>query len=482
MTKNQSSNGNSARFDNFSNLEPRVDDRSEFDNADAQSGLNLHLHTSQFILGNKSTALLAHPLIWIAAGTSVFLTAWLFPSSLYAQFFQTESRVFLDLTSFLYSGACVLLTCVGLWVGLGGRFFDFPMRFTAGTDLNEAPTTRISLLLLMIAANITSVALFFRAGGISAVIASLRGETLLNVGLLEVVENSGGMLWIAALMAPAAFLPLAYQLYRSQPNAAWTRLLVIIFFATYAVAALLASRRSLFASPMLGLLLVYLVWPSRRGLTQIRAISVCAIAAIIVLMLFLSLGAIRRGWTGSQDVVSEPLRYLITPYNTQALMIHGELVLPGASKGYYWTEWIWKFPVLDNLLHLEELRSQFLGEKGLHGVNERHGVLKSQGVKTVTSLPAFACSFFDFNWFGPLPFFLTGWIAGVSWQGFLRGYSCQLLLFPLIAYSFVEWRCNLLFPSLHSDYVLLLMCVIKLGLFLETRSQSIATVRRSMAA
>lgn len=353
MTTNHAFSGNSVRHDGFSELDPLADDGSAFDDAGAQSVVSLHVHSSRFILGNKSTALLAHPLMWIAAGTLVFLTAWLFPSSLYAQFFHTESRVFLDVRSFLFSDACVLLTCIGLWVGVGGRFFDLPLRFVAGTDLDEAPTTRISLLLLMIAANITSVALFFRAGGIAAVIASLKGETLLNVGLLDVVQNSGGMLWIAALMAPAAFLPLAYQLYRRQLCAAWTRLLVIVFFGTYVVAALLASRRSLFAGPLLGLLIVYLVWPSRRGLTQIRAISVCAIAAVIVVVLFLSLGAIRRGWNGPQDVVSEPLRYLITPYNTQALMIHGELVLPRASKGYYWTEWIWKFPLLDNLLHLE---------------------------------------------------------------------------------------------------------------------------------
>ncbi len=482
MATNHAFSGNSVRPDDFSDLDPVVDDDNAFDDAGGQSVVSVHLPSSQFILCNSSTAMLAHPLMWIAAGTSVFLAAWLFPSSLYAQFFQTESRVFLDLTSLLYSGACVLLTCIGLWVGGGGRFFDFPLRFAAGTDLDEAPATRISLLLLMIAANITSVALFFRAGGISAVIASLKGETLLNVGLLDVVQNSGGMLWIAALLAPAAFLPLAWQLYRSQPGAAWTRLLVTVFAGTYVVAAFLASRRSLFASPLLGLLIVYLVWPSRRGLTQVRAISVCAIAALVVIVLFLSLGAIRRGWNGPQDVVSEPVRYLITPYNTQALMIHGELVLPGASKGYYWTEWIWKFPLLDNVLHLEEWRSMFLGEKGLHGVNERHGVLKSQGVQTVTSLPAFACSFFDLGWFGPLPFFLTGWIAGFSWRGFLRGSSCQLLLFPVIAYSFVEWRCNLLFPSLHSDYVLMLMCFIKLGLLFETGNRLPVIVRRSARA
>ena len=110
-----------------------------------------------------------------------------------------------------------------------------------------------------------------------------------------------------------------------------------------------------------------------------------------------------------------------------------------------------------------------------------NGTLRGIATK-LPSLPAFACSFFDLGWFGPLPFFLTGWIAGYSWRGFLRGYSCQLLLFPVIAYSFVEWRCNLLFPSLHSDYVLMLMCFIKSGLLLETRSRSSITVRRSARA
>jgi hypothetical protein len=160
MSTNHAFSGNSVRVDDFSELDPAVDVGSAFDDADPQSVVSLHLHSSQLIPGNKSTAMLAHPLIWIAAGTSVFLTAWLCPSSLYGQLFQTESRVFLDLRSFLFSGDCVLLTCIGLWVGVGGRFFDAPLRFAAGTDLDEAPTTRISLLMLMIAANITSVALF----------------------------------------------------------------------------------------------------------------------------------------------------------------------------------------------------------------------------------------------------------------------------------------------------------------------------------
>lgn len=422
-----------------------------------------------FIFANRSTALLAHPLMWIAAGTLVFLVAWFFPPSLYSEFYGEESRVFFDLKTLVFSACCIACTCAGVWLGMTGRFFDAVPRVTAGTDLMQTPVTRIGLLLLMIAANLTSIALYVRVGGLAALLASLRGQSTLNKELIDVVENSGGMLWIAALMGPSAFVPLAYQLFRSQPNSVWTRRLVVLFFVTYVVAALLASRRSLFAAPMLGLLIVYLAWPSHRGLTRLRAISVCLFAATIILVLFLGLGAIRRGWQGPQDIVSEPLRYLITPYNTQALMINGELSLPGALKGYYWTEWIWKFPLVDNILHLEENREKFLGERALHGAQERYGVLKSQGVSTATSLPAFACSYFDFGWLGPLPFFFTGWIAGFSWRGFLKGSSCQILLFPVIAYSFVEWRSNLLFPSLTSDYVLMLIAVIKLSLFFELK-------------
>ena len=445
---------------------------SHLEDGDFQAAHEFVVAQKGSIFRNEQTFSLAHPVIWIFAGTSVFLAAWLFPPRLFTELFRVESRMFLDMQTFLYSAACVLCTLFGVWVGGGGRFNSRLPQIVATTDLNRAPNTRIALLLLMITANFVAVALFAWSGGISAILDSLRGNGTLNRGMREISEGSGGSLWVAALSGSAVFAPLAFQIYRSMPDARWTRILVVVFFLTYVIAALMTSRRNLLARPLFGILLLYLIWPSERRLTRTKAISICVAAATIMVVLFLSLGFIRRGFNESREIISEPLRYLITPYNTQALIQHDELILPGTSSGYYWTEWIWKFPMLDNIFDLETLRSEFLGEKGLTGAIERGLILKSQGVTTVTSFPAFACSWLDFGWMGSLPFAIAGLFAGWSWRGLLQGNSCQILLYPVIAYSFMEWRANLMFPGLSTDYALMLIAVVQVGFFFERRERA----------
>jgi hypothetical protein len=424
------------------------------------------------ILKNSGTSVLAGPLVWIAAGTFVFLVAWLFPPKLYEEMFGVSSRMFLDIKTLGFSFGCIAMTVCGLWCGLGGKLHVATGRIMAGTSLQNASVTRMSFLLLMILCNCLSVLLFVRFGGLSAITASLRGDEVLNHGMREMVESSGGSSWVAILMMPSLFVPLAFQMFRSDPKAKWTRTLIIVFFLTFVAAAILTSRRNLLSRPIFGVLLVYLVWPTSRRMTRQQAISILGGAGVFVLAAFLVLAGLRKEFSDPRKLAAEPIRYLITPYNTQAMIQNQEINLPGAHKGYYWTEWIWHFPGISGLLKFESFREGLLGEKAPTGVWERGPILESHGITNSTAIPAFASSWHDFGWLGVCPFFFVGAIGGWSWRGFLRGSAGHLILYQIIAYSFLEWRANLLFPSLLSDYAIIMMITLQCGLFLEGRQGS----------
>lgn len=419
------------------------------------------------ILRNYATSTLAEPWVWIAGGTFVFLVAWLFPPKLYEQYFGDSSRMFLDLRMFGFSVGCIALTVCGLWCGFGGSLRYVKGRVIAGTNLQHASVTRISLLLLMILCNCLSAAIFVHHGGINAISASLRGEAVLNRGMREIVESSGGSSWVALLMMPSLFAPLAFQMFRSDRKAKWTRILIVVFFLTFVGAAVMASRRNLLARPLFGIVLVYLVWPSSPRMSQERAIYVLGGAAIVMLTAFMLLAGLRSKFSDPVKLAVEPIRYLVTPYNTQAMMQSEEIVLPGAHKGYYWTEWIWQFPGISGLLNLESRRAKLFGEKSPTGVWERGPIFEANGIKASTAIPAFASSWHDFGWLGMLPFFLVGALGAWSWRGFLNGSAGHLILYQTIAYSFLEWRANLLFPSILTDYAFVLVLLIYFGLLLE---------------
>ncbi len=437
---------------------------------DAQSETNdieLHIVSSSPVACNPATAVLAHPLVWMAAGTTVFFAAWTFPPGLYAHLFATSSAMHFDLKSFGFTMSCIAVLLAGIWCGLGGSFRTGPPRLLVGTDLDQTPWTGNGLLVLLTLGNLASCVIFIRAGGLGVIRAALQGQEALDRGMRDMIDESGGQLWLTAIVLSSVFAPAGYQMYRSMHRHPVTRPLFILFILTYVIAALLGSRRNYIARPLFGILLVWLVWPPVRQMTRRKALLAVAGAGVLMFFVFAGFSILRRGLDGTSDVLIDAARYLFTPYNTQSLIVHDVVRMPGAGTAYYWTEWLWHFPLISDVFELAELRAEFFGEKALTGFRERSPILVDQGIETGTAIPAFACSWVDLGWYGVLPFFIVGLVCASCWKGFLRGAAVSLILYPAIAYSFVEWRANLTFPSVMTSYALIVVGIIVVGRFLE---------------
>ena len=145
--------------------------------ADAQT---LHVAVHGAVTCNRQTAVLAHPLVWMAAGLLVFTAAILFPPDLYARLFAETSAMYLDPLSSIYTLSCVGLILAGLWCGLGGSFSTIPPRTLVGTDLDQLPVTGHGLLVLLTLGNITSSLLFVRFGGLRVLLEAIQGTEKLD--------------------------------------------------------------------------------------------------------------------------------------------------------------------------------------------------------------------------------------------------------------------------------------------------------------
>lgn len=425
-------------------------------------------------VANMETALLAHPLVWLAVSVVVFAAAWLFPPRLYVSMLGDDNYMFLDMRMLAYNSACLLLLVVGLWVGLGGQLLNARVQRAVESPLTGAPLTSYGLLLVFIFMNLTAIGLFASEGGFGAIASSLSGASL-NFELRMASEESRfGAIWISLLMLPSMCFGVTYHMFRSSPRDKLLRTLFYILAVTFVVAATLSSKRNFIARPMFAALLSYLVWPTRRSIRLHHAIFVCVSAAVVILTLFLGLAVLRNGVAGTADGVREVVRYLLGGYNTEALIVNEELILPGSNKGFFWTAWIWEFPIVENLIDLEGMRSRLFGEKAPMGALERGDLLREHGLSINTAIPAFACSYVDFGWGGVLPFFAMGYLTAICWKRFVAGTLGGLIFYPMAAYAMVEMRSKIHFPSPAFGGGIILFLMMAIPLYLERPHRSVS--------
>ncbi len=372
--------------------------------------------------------------------------AWFFPSGLYTDIYGDTSFIFLDLKTFVYVSLCITATLIGLGVSL--RIGERPSIINPPlSPFSNAPLTEFLLILTCCLMSLGSLTLLVRSGAVSAFGAAVSstGERMSQEfkNSDEGDENAGPEI----LLVPVSFaIPLIFFSTRSSGSRARNKYLFYAVIAMYIVVAMVTTKRNVLMRPGFACLLVFLAWPSMKRFSTNKGIGLSLGAAFLFVLIFISLSIVRFGFDGFESSVSEIGRYLITPYNTAALLINDKMRMPGGGTGYYWTQFLWQFPVVSEQLGLSDIREQWFGDKPLYGALERGPFLKSYGITTGTAIPAFACSYIDFGWLGILPFFFTGILCGYAWKSFLLGRLSGICFYPVIAYSFLEWRGNLYFP------------------------------------
>ena len=402
------------------------------------------------------TSILASPLMWMIVGGSVVLTAWLFPEAWYVEMFNEHNHMFLNMLAAFYCSACIVAVGFGIWL-VSLRKQPASAVAESRSALAGCPYTLNALILACILLSTGAIFVLFSSGALSA----FRSAALQGEGQeFRKNQREESLLW-ASLLLPVSFsIPIIYQCVRSTNRRVWSTRLFYVLVILYCLIVITTTKRNLLVRPVFGCLLVYLVWPSARRLSIGRGLLVMGFVALGCLAAFIALAFVRFGSEGVSSAFGEITRYLVTPYNAASLIINDELVMAGQNTGYYWTQFIWKFPLVSDTFGLEDIRYQWLGPAPANDAFERGPLLADYGVTTGTALPAFACSYVDFNWFGIAPFFFTGILCGFAWRSFKLGELAGLCFYPIIAYSFADWRGNLLFPSPTLGYFLIVYIII----------------------
>ena len=422
---------------------------------------------------NADTARLAHPFTWMIAGTLVFLVAWLYPPRAYQALMGDRSVIFLHQKTFIFNAASIIAIVLGFIISLGGRTNVRDPAERPLDPLRYAPLTATVAILGLTLLHLVEVGVFLQKGGVGLIVNALMGRVNFSRELGGLGTSDSGHRWLALLLPSSLFFPIVYQRWRSQPENAVVRWQSIAFTISFILAALLFAKRNYLMRPLFGVLLVYVTWPSGRRVTLSKGLLQAGLLGIVGVVLFLLLGVLRHGIQDTSQATYDIFRYVFAPYNAEALVVSDVLVLPGSRTGYYWTEWIWQFPILDDALHLQDRRAYWFGSAAPAGALDRASFLRPYGITTGTALPAFACSYVDFGWFGIFPFFITGLLGGMMWRSFLHSGLTGLLFYPMAAYSFAEWRGNLLFPPATLGYYLLLWGLIGVGMLAERGPSSL---------
>ncbi|QDU82257.1 hypothetical protein Pla110_40120 [Polystyrenella longa] len=414
---------------------------------------------------------LVSPFVWASFSIVIFLVSFFFPPITYNQYIEDPCFGYYNWNSAQFTGLCLLAMLAGWW------FFQkisSPVYYRKTlTPSNRSPVTMADLAvgLILLAANIGFLAMLFRSGALSQLqnIGKSQAET---AAFYEELMNTldanglGSLMQISAIVIPWFYW---LRVQSIQNGSGKGKLIASGLFWTvlvsYLFPLLILGRRNVILLPLFGVFLVWFLGQVKYGKVNPYkfAFSLIVLGAS-AFSLFFIVELIRFGFLsgerGMNEMATRIIGYLVAPYNLQGAMIDGALEFPGAGKGYYWTSWIWKFPLLQHVFVAEDI----LGAIPPFGVQARCDVLAANGFKRhFTSLPIFANSFVDFGWLGTLPFLLYGFLGALTWKRFREGTVDGILLYTMFAYSVLEWRGNIMFPAPYMGIALVFLAILGIG-------------------
>ncbi len=432
---------------------------------------------SDEVLGRDRYVVISHasaltqPLVFVAIGTAIFLCAWVFPPTLYSRLFNESNRVFLDLPTLAFVASCIVATILGISITGGSQLGRVQEAYRPLSSWERSRVTVVGALVGCILLNLLALYAIYRTGVLNAFVQALTtGSMRLIKQQRELLGDDENPIWITLLTPCSLMIPMIYHRARQFSKRDWRLWLFVFMVCVFVLAALLSAKRNIMVRPLFGCMCVYLMYPAVRGFRRFsvaKGLGFAGLLAVLVLVLFIGLAYVRNGATSARESTAEILRYLICPYNTAAALIDGELEFPGAGTGSYWTQFLWKMPGTGD--RLSNLRQSWLGPPAPMGDQQRIEYLSEVGIRSGTAITAFGATFVDFGWFGPIAFFVAGVFAGLAWRSMRLGGIFGLCFYSAVAYSFVEWRANLLFPTPYFATHMAIGVLAWLGCILEKR-------------
>lgn len=408
------------------------------------------------------------PDFWMLPSLALIAVCLVFPPSWYTELLGDKNFIFLNVRAFAFSLLCVLSIIAGMLavhrLAPAGELHFNPRR-------SEPMLTDVAIGVALLLGNFYVLRIIQQHGLFNSFLETARGDSHFGTHFEATLDALGPANVASISLASVAFLPWLYHVRLSTWNRITLRdrvLLAVLFwglFLTYAATVAPLGRRNELLRPMLSLFLVWFFHQClRQNMTRRRVLTVLTAFLAFGIGLFSIVWVARTGGLAGEvdgdEFSTEMVGYTIAPYNQQAAIIDGAIVVPGSGKGYNWTQWLWKFPVLQNIVDEEAI----LGELPPYGVYERRDLLETNGFEPrFTALSAFGNSFVDFGWLGFLPFLIYGAVGAYAWRSFLQGKPLGIILYPIFAYSLLEWRANLLFPPRYLGQILIILAAVVIG-------------------
>lgn len=366
---------------------------------------------------------------------AIFLLAWVFPPSLYANYINEPDFMFLDPTSLVFVTACVLAFIIGSRIST---------LFTGSTgeDSTIQPSSPLTYLLApLIFSSTLCLVYLFKVGShldFVGLLASSQGNSI------KLANQTGQLQEGFWGRSPSV---LCATIWWAQYRAGQLQLkefrhlgfISIFFFALLVdIATCTATVNRTNLMPLIaGIALIYAYRKTLgQGVSASKILTQGAFAVASFLGLFLLLSFF-RGNTSGNVLVTQLLGYGITSYNRLALMLTGRLQFVISGKGAYLFPVLIESHSLNVIFHISDRfgwptpdtlwRLEF-GPIAAAGL--------SQGFNWVS---LFGYIHAELGWFTPFYFSGLGIVCGRLWVMFRKGRSFGLVLYPWAAFSILFW-------------------------------------------
>ena len=422
-------------------------------------------------LDNQNKVFWISPFFWMIPSLTLFFICVVFPPQIYTEFLGDKDYIYMNPRAVAFTFLCVASVLLGM--GAFHKLFPEPNKLHGNQNLPplQPCLTDLGLGTVLLCGNFYILSVLWKSGLLASAADTLQGNSEFGSHFETTIETLDPANLSSVSLASVAFLPWLYHLSLNSRGKLVPRDSLILtglfwgLFLTYAATVAPLGRRNELLRPILGVFLVWFLHRCQQGrMTHKLVMMILGGFILFGLTLFVGVWLARSGGISgpvdTEEFYTETIGYCIGPYNQQAALIDGVLIFPGTGKGFNWCQWFWKFPILQNFMDAEAI----LGELPPYGVYDRLDTLKANGFEPrFTALSAFGNSYVDFQWFGFLPFLLYGFIGAFVWRQFVAGKPAGLIIYPMFAYSILEWRANLLFPPRYMGQILIILTATIVG-------------------
>ena len=279
-----------------------------------------------------------------AFSMTIFAVAVLMPPSWYETILQEQNHVFLDWRAIVFTVSCV-------------AFFFLGYRWAIRRQGELRPTTEslesrwpiqltdFALLGLLSTLHLVSLAILFKGGGLAMFRTWISGEASYGE-FAKLQSDQSGVNALSMLHLSAFYLAWPFWLFLPRPDARLFRLCFAVFLFTFLLAGLPLGKRSfLFTAGNYHVSHLRVASLLPRGTSIGSSRKVCHCGLRIWSVCVSGRRYFQKGSDSIDDFTWELTRYLINPYNQQAMLLDGTLSFSGSGTGYFWTQWFWEFPL-----------------------------------------------------------------------------------------------------------------------------------------